>query len=106
MKKQKLHCSQFLFCLAICTLLINCGNKTDDNSLLVPRGSTISVRTLASISTETHRKGDVFSAILVAPAKSRYNHLCSHGIPSGWRSRGNKKRGGPGRSRAYISSFN
>ena len=33
----------------------------------MPRGSTISVRTIGSISTESHRKGDIFSAILDAP---------------------------------------
>lgn len=67
MKKQKLRFTRLQFWLALSTLLLNCGNEVDDNSLLVPRGATLSVKTLASISTQTHRKGDSFSVILDAP---------------------------------------
>ena len=46
-----------------------CGEKVDDTSLMLPRGSTISVRTQEELSTRTHGPGDGFPAVLDAPLR-------------------------------------
>lgn len=44
-----------------------CGNKEENGSLRIPRGSTISVSMDTTVSSRTHRKGDRFAASLTAP---------------------------------------
>lgn len=68
MKRAKRLLIRFGFLLAIAAPLLNCGaGEADDNSLVVPRGATISVKTTSAISTGTQQTGDAFSATLNAP---------------------------------------
>lgn len=64
---RKISCSWAGALFALSVLALGCGNKEENGSLRIPRGSTISVSMDTTVSSRTNRKGDRFAASLTTP---------------------------------------